>query len=138
MLYDESGESWPGCSLLIGEFERGREEDDSGEGESYFGRNATVFAGGIDLPTRDLNAWQRLGEIDTVYYDRAGTKYPGFFKHTFNKPRGLFKVIFLIKGKAAKKPAMLYTLFRRRSEKTFYRIELPAGCIVDDRGIVMP
>lgn len=134
MLYDDSGTYWPKCSLLIAEFDRGRKK--TNEGKDYFGRNADRREGHLDPPPQDISAWRRLGEIDQIFYDRAGTKYPGFFRHEFNKPKGIrVKLIFLVKGKAAKEPAVLYTL---KSGKTFYRIELPGGCIVDDRGIVLP
>ena len=136
MLYDESGASWPKCSLLIAGFERGRKKTD--EGSSYFGRNADIREGSIDLPPKDLSAWHKLGEIDQIFYDRAGTKHPGFFRHQFNKPRGLYRVIFMFKRRASKQPAVLYSLWRRKTEEQFYRIELPEGCIVDDRGVVLP
>lgn len=136
MLFDASGTFWPKCSLLIADFTRGTEEVDAAK--DYFGRGAAVFEGEVELPPKELSAWQRLGEVATVFYDRAGTKAPGFFRHKFNAPRGLFKLIFLIKGKAAKQPPVLYTLFQRRTGRTFYRIELPEKCIVDSRGLVVP
>lgn len=136
LLHDESGDYWPKCSLLIADFERGDEQTD--EGESYFGRGATITRGYAEAPPDDLSAWQRLGEIKTIFYDRAGTKHPGFFRHEFNKPRDLWRLVFLIKGKAAKQPAVLYTHYSRRLGQTFYRVELPDGCIVNDRGIVLP
>lgn len=136
LLHDESGAYWPRCSLLVANFERGSEETD--EGKNYFGRGAGVKRGSVELPPKDISAWQKLGEIKTIFYDRAGTKAPGYFKHQFNKPRGLYKLVFLVKGKAGKQPAVLYTLFSRRLGQSFYRVELPSGCIVDDRGIVLP
>jgi hypothetical protein len=38
-----------------------------------------------------------------------------------------------MKGKAASDPAVLYRL-----ERNVYRVELPDGCIVGDRGIALP
>jgi hypothetical protein len=136
MLYDESGTYWPRCSLLISEFARGKKKSD--QGADYFGRDATVFEGNVDLPPKDIAAWHKLGEIDQIFYDRAGTKHPGFFRHQFNKPKGLYRLIFLFKKRASKHPAVVYSLWRRKTEEQFFRIELPEGCIVDDRGIVLP
>jgi len=137
MLYDESGEDWPTCSLLIGEFDRGKTESD--EGSDYFGRSATVFEGGIDLPPENISTWHKLGEINEIYYDRAGTKHPGFFHHKFNKAKNLTQLLlYPFKSRAFKKPAVLYSFWRRKTSEQFYRIELPDGCIVDDRGIVVP
>lgn len=129
MLYDESGEFWSPESLLIASFEQGSEE--SAHGYGYFGKQAVVYEGHVDLPPEPLDSWKKLGEVKEIYYDRAGTKFPGFFRHEFNKPRGLYKLLFLFK-KAAKLPAILY------QRGSAFRIELPRGSIVDDRGIVLP
>lgn len=130
MLFDATGAAWPKCSLLVKRFESGTAR--SKEGKDYFGRKADVYEGDIELPPRALSQWKRRGELEAIFYERAGTKLPGFFRHRFNKPRGLYKVIFWIKGRAAKTPAVLYSRGRD------YRVELPDGCIVDDRGIVLP
>jgi hypothetical protein len=129
MLYDGSGHYWPRCSLLIAPFENGTSETD--DGRDYFGRDSAVYEGRINLPPRSLKSWRNLGEIKDVYYDRAGTKANGPFHHAFHKPRGVWKLIWPFKRKTHG-PAILYAY------KGFYRIELPEGCIVDDRGIVLP
>jgi transposase len=137
MLYDASGRDWPRCSLLIAEFDRGKTETE--EGSDYFGRNAIIYEGGVDLPPVDIASWHKLGEIDEIFYDRAGTKHPGYFRHTFNKARNLTQLIlYPFKRKAFKQAAVLYSLWRRKTSRQFYRVELPEGCIVDDRGIVVP
>lgn len=130
MLYDEHGTHWPKTSLLVTPFENGDEEIDTPQGRNYYGRETTVFKGQVDLPPRPLSAWHYRGEVKEVFYDRAG-KYEGPFRHEFNAPRGLWQLLWPFK-KGAKEPALLYA--RRGS----YRIELPDGCIVDDRGIVVP
>src|SRR5262249_39520451 len=130
MLFDETGTAWPKCSLLVKRFEDGTSRSD--RGKDYFGRKASVYEGHVELPMRALSTWKRRGEIKAIFYERAGTKLPGFFRHVFNKPRGLYKVIFWIKGRTAKTPAILYARGKD------YRVELPDGCIVDDRGIVLP
>lgn len=129
MLYDSSGKHWPSCSVLITPFENGTKEVD--EGKSYFGRNALVCEGRVDLPSKSLDGWKNLGELKEVYYDRAGTKHPGYFRHEFNKPRGILRLIWPLK-RAGRMPAVLY------SRDGMFRIELPEGCIIDDRGYVVP
>lgn len=130
MLYDVSGHYWPKCSLLIAPFDQGRETIDVKKARHFFGRNVDVFEGSAPLPSRSLHAWRELGEVDQVFYDRAG-KYDGPFKHTFNSPRGLWQLAWpFMRGSS--EPAILY------AHGDCYRVELPHGCIVDDRGIVLP
>lgn len=129
MLYDSTGTYWPATSLLVMSFDQGNAE--TAHGHDYFGKQARVLEGSVEPPPKSLSSWTKLGEIEEVYYDRAGTKHPGFFRHVFNKPKGLYKVLFMFK-KAGKLPAVLYQC------ETAFRIELPRGSIVDDRGIVMP
>ena len=129
MLYDASGKYWPKCSLLITPFENGKKEVSAGA--EYFGREAIVKEGHVDLPPRALSGWTLVGECRDVYYDRAGTKHPGPFHHEFDKPRGLWRLIWPF-SKKAHGPALLYT------RRGLYRIDFPEGCLIDDRGIVMP
>lgn len=130
MLYDEDGEFWPKCSLLITPFENGRKQSDHKRGREFFGRKTKVFEGHVDLPPKSLSGWTEVGEVKTVFYDRAG-KYDGPFRHEFNKPRGLWVLLWPFK-RGSKQPAILF----RRGDSM--RVELPEGCIVDDRGIVVP
>lgn len=132
MLHDPSGKYWSACSLLIAPFNNGDEEADDGAGRDYFGRNATVYEGRCELPDKTLSRWRAVGTVAQVFYDRAGTKYPGYYKHKFNSPRGVYKLVALFKKRVAESKVVLYKL------DNFYRLELPNGCIVDDRGIVLP
>jgi hypothetical protein len=129
MLYDASGKYWPKCSLLITPFENGKKEVSAGA--DYFGREAIVKEGHVDLPPRALGGWTLVGECRDVYYHRAGTKHPGPFHHEFDKPRGLWRLIWPFSRKAHG-PALLY------ARRSCFRIEFPEGCLIDDRGIVMP
>lgn len=130
MLYDASGKDWPKNSLLITRFDQGDEEVD--EGKDYFGRKTPVFAGGLDLSSewRELDGWRELGEVKDIFYHRVG-KYEGPFVHEFNKPRGIWRLLWPF-TKAAGKPAILY------SRKNAFRLELPKGALVDNRGLVVP
>ena len=131
MLYDSSGDEWPNCSLLIAAFSQGRHRDSSSGGKDYFGKKAEVFAGDCKTPPVSLASWRKVGEVEAVFYSRAGTKAPGDFEHQFHKPRGLWRLIFPFKS-ASKKPVILYKLGKA------LRLELPEGCMVDDRGIILP
>lgn len=133
MLHDPNGETWPKCSLLVTHFEQGWKESKASEGRDYFGRNAIVWEGETELPPRDLARWKTVGELSTIFYDRAGTKAPGYFRHVFHKPRGLWRLLFLVKPRAAKGAVVL-----SRYGRNTYRVDLPSGCIVDDRGIALP
>jgi hypothetical protein len=134
MLHDGSGDDWPECSLLIAPFKGWVREPSRSElsaGRDYFGRGSEIGAGVIDLPPCDLKSWTEVGDAKEIFYDRAGEKAPGYFRHRFHKPRGLWKIFFLVK-RAAKGRV---TLFKRGR---IYRLDLPDGCIIDDRGIALP
>lgn len=136
MLYDPTGQAWPSCSLLIAPFEQGHDEDDSTEGRAYFGRKAQVMRGEIALPPRDLAGWRQVGLVHEIYYERAGTRAPGRFRHKFNREiswlKPGLKLHALFNKKIAEGPAILY------SRRGCLRVELPEGCVIDDRGIVLP
>lgn len=130
MLYDQSGRIWPSNSLLVTRFDQGSQETD--DGLDYFGEDAIVYRGHVELPPKSLDSWQEIGVVTQVFYDRAGTKHPGYYKHEFNKPRGMQKLVALFKKRVAEGDCILYEL------GGCYRLELPQGCIIDDRGIVLP
>ena len=130
MLHDPSGDSWPKCSVLVACYERGRKkpsrEQYQGAPRDYLGRQYQARVGSIALPPRDLDQWQEIGELEEIYYLRPGTKAPGKYRHKFNAPRGMYRIMFLFKGRG---DARLYKLDR------MYRIEVER-CIIDDRGFV--
>lgn len=132
MLYDSSGYYWPKCSLLVAPFEQGRDTCDVSKARDFFGRRVDVLEGRVpQLPPKDMHAWRAVGEVDQVFYDRAG-KHDGPFRHKFNSPHGMFKLVALFKKRVAESKVILYSL------NGCYRLELPRGCIVDDRGFVLP
>jgi hypothetical protein len=133
MLHDDSGQKWPKCSLLIMNIRRDRmvptPEQENGTPQWYYGKNYKAHVGSVDLPSRDLSKWKFVGDVHKIFYDRFGTKAPGQFKHHFNKARGLYHVVAIVKGKREVK---LYRLGRA------YRLELGGGCVVNDLGLVWP
>lgn len=132
LLYDPSGRHWPKCSLLVAPFREG-EIVDVGDthAAAYFGKGARVHRGPIVLPTADAGAWDELGELHQVFYTRTGTRAPGDYKHPFGEPKGMLRVVALL-TRALASPVILSEL------DGAYRIDMPKGCIVDDRGIVLP
>ena len=126
MMHDPTGRAWPKKSLLVGAYQKGGITDDVPEdAKRYLGRNYSAHEGSVDLPPKRLGEWEKLGEVETIYYRRPGTRAPGKFHHEFNKP-GLRR---LVHGTGR---AMLY------ARGSYYRLELPRSAIVDDRGIVWP
>lgn len=133
MLYDESGYYWPKCSLLIAPFEQGVDSANHVQKvRDFFGKKFDTFEGRTKLPPRAIDHWRLVGEIDQVFYDRAG-KYEGPFRHRFNSRRNLTQLLIgAFNRGAANSQAILYM------RRDCYRIDFPLGCVVDDRGIVLP
>jgi hypothetical protein len=128
MLHDPTGEFWPKDSMLVASFRRsGRpatDEEKQGDAKNYLGREYKSHIGSIELPPSALSAWKRIGGIETIYYERPGTKAPGKFFHHFGKRR---IEAFFKKGSA--------TLYKLGAS---YRIEMSPGSIATDRGIIFP
>lgn len=133
-MHDATGRAWPKCSVLIGPFPRegarqATEEEMKGAPRQYLGR---TYRGKVsqpfDLPPRGLAAWTKVAVVThaTIFYTRGGTKYPGRYRHTMNKGRW---IIDLVKGEGRA------TLWRHGR---YHRIDLPKGCMLDDRGFVWP
>ena len=133
MLHDDSGKRWPSCSVLIASIRRGHriatKDEVAGAPRDYYGRSYEAHVGSVDVPSRDLSKWKLVGSVEKVFYDRFGDKAPGPFKHTFNKARGLYKIVALVRGK---RDVQLYKL------GSAYRLELGGGCLVTDLGLVWP
>lgn len=138
MLRDPDGKYWPKCSLLFTSFAQGDEDDDATKAaRNYFGRNASIARGEVKIPPHDLKSgWHEVGIVSQIFYERAGTKAPGRFKHKFNDPRGWMWLVALFKRKAARTPVVLFEYDRGGVQAL--RLELPDGCLVDERGIALP
>jgi hypothetical protein len=127
MLHDPQGKAWPYRSLLIGPFRHGGkapEDEVTTEARKYLGKGHTVKRGSASLPPRS-GPWEKLGEVAVLYYYRGGTRARGGMRHVFGK-MSVAKVL-LGSGKAH--------LSRCGS---WYRLNLPAKAVVDDRGLVFP
>lgn len=133
MIHDPSGRAWPKCSLLIAPGGRGsraaKPEEYEGAPKNFLGRQHRAKIRELEFPAAS-GEWTVVGQVTRIDYVRGGTKAPGGFQHSVNKPRGVYKIVHLLKG--GKAPVTL------RKNGRFYRLDLPRGCIVDDRGIVYP
>lgn len=138
-LHDRTGRAWPKCSVLIMVFPRSgarlaTEEEMTGAPRQYLGRTYRgKVSEPIDLPPKALGAWERVGTVSRVkgdkgeiWYSRGGTKHPGRYRHEFNKGG---KLVGFFKGEGT---VVLYQRGRA------LRLQLPRGCMLDDRGFVWP
>lgn len=136
MLHDPSGDFWPSCSLLFCKFTQGDESDSSDEAVGYFGKRADIRRGRAKMPLPSLHdGWHEVGVVSQVFYERAGVN-AGRYKHKFNDPRGWMWLVALFKRRVAKTPPILFEYDDGKLQAL--RLELPDGCVVDDRGIALP
>jgi hypothetical protein len=130
LLHDPTGKWWPSRSCLIGSFDKfpaaAKPKEAPKEAAQYLGRSYVIRAGSVALPPRAIGQWDKIGQVEAIYYRRQGTKARGRFRHRFNQGLSLSA---LIKGEGK---ATLYQHGR------WYRLELPRTAILDDRGFVWP
>jgi hypothetical protein len=128
MLHDPIGAAWPKDSLLVATFRHGKrlasDEEKAGAPKHYLGREYAAHIGTIDLPPRSIGEWKRIGEVETLYYERPGIRAPGRYYHHFGRRR---LEAFFKKGKAI--------LYKRGSA---YRLEMGKGSVATDLGIIFP
>lgn len=121
IVHDTRGTSLPRCNIYFGPF---RKTDipvytPPSDARAYFGKRYVPRKAEVDVPT---GAWNSLGNVVQIFYRRTpGSEHGGKYFHPFYK-RAYFN----------KQPLVLSRL------KSFYRIELPSGCIVNYRGFVFP
>jgi hypothetical protein len=134
LLHDPTGKWWPSRSCLIGSFDKlptvAKPKEAPKEAAQYLGRSYVIRAGSVTLPPRAIGLWDKIGQVEAIYYRRQGIKARGRFRHRFNR-RGLLARLLsaLIKGEGK---LTLYQYGR------WYRLELPRTAILDDRGFVWP
>lgn len=79
--------------------------------KAYFGENSVIRAGSVDVPE---GPWKRDAIVKCIRYRRHGNET--LFEHAYDPPVHLFY--------SARPPA--------------WRLALPQGCLVDERGFVKP
>jgi hypothetical protein len=82
------------------------------DAKQYFGISSRLQYGVVDIPD---GRWQRFCRVQFIRYRRAGNQ-GGLFEHEYEPSIDLY---------ACKSPLA-------------WRIALPSGCVVDERGFVWP
>lgn len=82
----------------------------------YLGSNYPIHKGEAPVESlpRELSAWAKVGRCVQIFYQRTGYRAPDFFQHEFSQPVGLYE-----RGR-------------------YYRLQLPSGCEVGERGFTRP
>jgi hypothetical protein len=116
MIHDPDGETLSKCDVYVGPYKKGRKEVPlTRHARSYFGRSYVTRSANVDVPG---GPWNPVGDVVQIFYRRPATtqtaKHRGNYFHKMKKPVGLSKC------------------------RSFYRLELPDGCIVNERGFVFP
>lgn len=118
-VQDTEGTFFLRCDVLITPYVRGHIQDcpftqsELKQAGKYFGPNYEPFRCFVDIPK---NAWHFVGHVRAIRYARKGRR-GGVMRH------GPFKV-----------PIPLY----RSSSFRAYKLVLPCGCVLDERGFVWP
>lgn len=117
IIHDPEGEERPRCEVFFGPYKLQRKRPVpriTRAAVKYYGRHYQPTVALIDLPH---GPWRPIAHVTKIFYKRGlrGAQHAGGFHHPF-----------------ARAPLTL-----EKSGK-FYRLSLPGGCIVDDRGFVFP
>lgn len=83
------------------------------DAQNYFGTDMPIRGGSVDIPEKGVR-WVRVGKIAFIRYRRAGYEKP--FEHEYATPVDLYD---------CQRPLA-------------WRLPLPTGCVVDERGFVKP
>ena len=112
-IHDPSGDVLDRCAVFIGPYSKSREKVAlTGKAWWYFGPGQTAVKAHIDVPK---GPWDSLGRVREILYDRIGN-HDGPYVHAF----------------ASSKRPMLGKC------GAWYRLLLPADCVLDWRGFVYP
>lgn len=114
IIHDPTGEALPRCDVFFGAY---RKTDKVGtptrQSTAYFGRRYQPKNTTIDIPR---GPWKNIGEVVQILYVRTEkSQYAGKYYHPFKK-------VHPVVSKC----------------KSYYKLALPNGCILDDRGFVFP
>jgi hypothetical protein len=129
LLYDDSGQDWPRCSLLVlpGVERLGREPGKVTRfARQWFGEEYAPLEGRVSLPDKDLKSWRSVGEVERLFFTRAGD---------VPEEHGLNSKMVHPFAKVLPFGGELPVLYASGGAT---RIELGAGCVLNWRGIVKP
>lgn len=118
LVHDTSGVLFDPCHMHIVKWHGGRKtlngarSKDAQAAHTYFGKGVSVSVGEVEVPN---GAWSRVAKVKFIRYRRHGYA-KGNYEHPFDP------TVFLL---STQKPLA-------------WKLRLPNGCIVDDRGFVRP
>ena len=116
-VHDPSGHKLPRCTVYFAPFSlTGRPAKMDLYDRKWFGADYKGVQAIVDV---DASRWEPVARVTKVFYLRRGARAPFGFHHTFE-----VKNLELSKGRVGR--------------STVYKLELPYGCVVDDRGFVFP
>jgi len=100
------------CQVYFGPYDRTQESVAKlpKTASLYFGSDYDGRIGYIDIPS---GRWSSVGDVTRIYYERPG-QHADYYQHPFKQPVPLSQ------------------------NGDFYRLALPNGCVVNDRGFVVP
>lgn len=113
IIHDPEGEHFDKCECFFGPHKSTtRTVEMTPKAKAYMGPSYPATFAVVDVPQ---GPWNSVGEVAQIFYKRPG-RYQGRYFHPFKTGYGpsLFK------------------------SGRYYRLALPGGCIVDDRGFVFP
>ena len=123
LVHDANGTILSPCELYILRWQGGgaptawQSDADRREAVAYFGRGEAIEAGRVTLPGR--GSFRRICRVSVIRYTRAGER-AGDYEHPYD-----FQY---------PKPVTL-SICR---QPLAFRLSLPDGCLIDDRGFVRP
>jgi hypothetical protein len=113
IIHDPEGEHFDRCECFFGPYKSTqRKVEMTSKAKAYMGPSYPARFAVVDVPR---GPWNSVGEVAQIFYRRPG-RYSGKYFHPF-------------------KDGYAPTLSKCGR---FYRLSLPGGCIVDDRGFVFP
>lgn len=131
LVHDAAGAVFPRCELFVVRW-RGRggsprvDSEDMKYAREYYGERTRIVRGSVDVPS---GPWKRIASVRAVRYRRQSIpdhlRAPGE-----NKTREL--------EHAFKSVAMPSTVLYSTRGPLAWKLSLPNGCIIDDRGFIVP
>jgi hypothetical protein len=118
LVGDPSGTMFDNCHFYVVKWSQSRAKRSNIEPEAkeradeYFGSTRGLQVGSVDIPK---GPWQRVAKVKYIRYRRFG-EHAGNYEHTWEFPVTL---------QVSQNPLA-------------WRVPLPQGCVVDERGFVWP
>lgn len=117
IIHDPEGVDLPKCNVYLGPYEISRKQATlTKAAAAYFGHSYRGRVARVDVPK---GPWNVVGSARVIFYERPG-RYQGRYFHPFYKKAAFPKPLLLRKCGA------------------FFKLDLPDGCVVNDRGFVFP